>query len=304
MANRASAAEYSIAAVSKLTGISRHALRVWERRYAYPVPHRSPSGHRRYSAEQVHQLEQIARRNREGAVLGDLMAEVRSDTFVGERPAEAALEPAALGSLLDALMSGEFDAAGAIYDRAVAGLSIGERVSGLIHPALVETGERWFRGECGVFQEHAATDFLHRKLGLLIEEAKAQNVSPTRSALVATVEGDRHGGGVLIVAVLLEVAGWRAISLGVDLPVSEIQAAVDLWRPDAVCLSFVLSRNVNKRFDELASIRGAPVFVGGRSLLNYRGLARQHGLIPLTGLGEPALREMIVMTESAADTVE
>ncbi len=304
MANHDRVAEYSIAAVSKLTGISRHALRVWERRYAYPAPHRSPSGHRRYSAEQVHQLEQIARRNREGADLGDVIAEVRAGTFVDGRRAEAALEPAPLGALLDALLSGDFDAAGSIHDRAVIGLSISERVSTLIHPAMVETGERWFRGECGVFQEHAATDFLHRKLALLIEEAKARNASPARSALVATVEGDRHGGGVLIVSLLLELAGWRAISLGVDLPASEIQAAVDRWKPDAVCLSFVLSRNVNKRFDELASIRGAPVFVGGRSLLNYRGLARRHGLIPLTGQGEQALQEMIVLAEAATEKVE
>ena len=35
---------YSIAAVSKLTGVSCHALRVWERRYGFPVPQRSPRG--------------------------------------------------------------------------------------------------------------------------------------------------------------------------------------------------------------------------------------------------------------------
>ena len=48
--------EYSIAAVSKLTGVSCHALRVWERRYGFPVPHRSASGHRRYSRDQVRLL--------------------------------------------------------------------------------------------------------------------------------------------------------------------------------------------------------------------------------------------------------
>ena len=74
MHNRACEAEYSIAAVSKLTGIGCHALRVWERRYGFPVPRRSPSGHRRYAAEQVQQIEQIARRHREGAALGDLIA--------------------------------------------------------------------------------------------------------------------------------------------------------------------------------------------------------------------------------------
>ena len=50
------------------------------------------------------------------------------------------------------------------------------------------------------------------------------------------------------------------------------------WR-----LSFVLSRNINKRFRELSKIRGVPVFVGGRSIVNHQGLARRHGLIPLIG---------------------
>ena len=291
MPTRENGAEYSIAAVSKLTGIGCHSLRVWERRFKFPVPQRSPSGHRRYSAEQVHHLEQIAQRHRQGAALSELIALARAGGLEGAT--QSAIEATPFGQLLDALLGGDFDAAGTIYDRQIAGLSIPERIRQVIHPALVEVGERWFRGECQIFQEHAATDFLHRKIGLLIEEARARNPEPSRSALVATVEGDRHGGGVLMVTLLLEAAGWRAKPLGVDLPVSEIQAAVDRWRPDAVCLSFVLSRNVNKRFDELSAIRGAPVFVGGRSLLNYRTLARRHGLIPLTGSGEQAVRRMI-----------
>ena len=81
----------------------------------------------------------------------------------------------------------------------------------------------------------------------------------------------------------LELAGWRAIPLGVDVPVREYQKAVSQWRPDLVCVSFILSRNVKKRFDELARIRDVPVVIGGRSLLNYQGLARRHGLCPLAG---------------------
>ena len=55
---------YSIAAVSKLTGISCHTLRVWERRYGFPVPERSPSGHRRYTRSQVELLCRLTELNR------------------------------------------------------------------------------------------------------------------------------------------------------------------------------------------------------------------------------------------------
>ena len=86
-----------------------------------------------------------------------------------------------------------------------------------------------------------------------------------------------------MVSTMLELAGWRAIPMGVDLPVSEYAKAVETWHPDALGLSFVLSRNINKRFQELARIVGLPIFVGGRSIVNHQGLARRHGLIPLTG---------------------
>ena len=39
----------------------------------------------------------------------------------------------------------------------------------------------------------------------------------------------------------LELAGWRAMPMGTDLPVEEFQKAINTWRPDALALSFVLS---------------------------------------------------------------
>jgi DNA-binding transcriptional MerR regulator len=46
----------SIADVSKRTGIATASLRAWERRYGFPVPHRTSGGHRRYTEDQVERL--------------------------------------------------------------------------------------------------------------------------------------------------------------------------------------------------------------------------------------------------------
>jgi len=100
-----------------------------------------------------------------------------------------------------------------------------------------------------------------------------------------------------MLALVLELAHWRALMLGVDLPVCEYQNAIDVWHPDALCLSFILSRNINKRFQELESIRGLPIFVGGRSILNYQGLARRHGLIPLPGPATQAITQFLARFE-------
>ena len=77
--------------------------------------------------------------------------------------------------------------------------------------------------------------------------------------------------------------GGALYNLGVDLPVEEFKLGTERLHPSAVGLSFVLSRNIKKRFQELEKLRTVPVFVGGRSIVNYQSLARSHGLIPVVG---------------------
>src|SRR5205823_3679648 len=78
--------EYPIAAVSKLTGVSCHALRVWERRYGFPIPNRSASGHRRYGHDQVRTLRRISElAHNDGRPISDLIADVKDGKIVLER---------------------------------------------------------------------------------------------------------------------------------------------------------------------------------------------------------------------------
>ena len=47
---------YSIGAVSRLTGISTHTLRIWERRYSAIVADRTDSGRRIYTKADIEKL--------------------------------------------------------------------------------------------------------------------------------------------------------------------------------------------------------------------------------------------------------
>jgi hypothetical protein len=174
-----------------------------------------------------------------------------------------------------ARLSGQFDP-----------LSLAERV---VYPGFVEAGDGWFRHNYPVYKERLITVFLRRKLGCLIETARQANMRPTHTLITGTVQGDRHEGGVLIFNLAMELRGWKVHNLGTDLPVREYRVAAQDLRPSALALSFVLSRNIKKRFHELEKIAASPIFVGGRSIVNYQSLARHHGLIPLPGpIGESA----------------
>jgi MerR family transcriptional regulator, light-induced transcriptional regulator len=287
-------AEYSIAAVSKLTGVSCHALRVWERRYGFPVPIRSASGHRRYAHEQVILLRNLSKLARTGHSIGELIAEYQAGKLdlseLGESKVDEKVPSA---QVVDRFFEGDVTSAEDMLNHFSESMTVIEQIERLIEPALIDIGERWFRGECDIFQEHSAVAGLIGRLSGLLGDARRKNVHPTRTILVGSVQGDRHEGGVIMVSLAMEIAGWRAIPLGTDLPVREYQKAIDRWHPAALALSFVLSRNINKRFQELATIRDVPVFVGGRSIVNHQGLARRHGLIPLTGTLSASTSQML-----------
>jgi hypothetical protein len=64
----------SIAAVERDTGLSKDTLRVWERRYGFPSPHRDSLGERAYCLRDVEKL-RIVRRlmdagHRPGKIIG------------------------------------------------------------------------------------------------------------------------------------------------------------------------------------------------------------------------------------------
>ncbi|MGE4531348.1 MAG: MerR family transcriptional regulator [Acidithiobacillus sp.] len=66
--------QFPISVVEQETGISKELLRMWERRYAFPVPSRDGTGNRLYSRDQIDRLHQISRLlaagYRPGAVVG------------------------------------------------------------------------------------------------------------------------------------------------------------------------------------------------------------------------------------------
>jgi DNA-binding transcriptional MerR regulator len=62
---------YSIGAVARMVGVSVSTLRTWEDRYGVVVPGRSAGGQRRYSRDQLAQLEFVAREVESGMLPGD-----------------------------------------------------------------------------------------------------------------------------------------------------------------------------------------------------------------------------------------
>jgi DNA-binding transcriptional MerR regulator len=62
-------ATLSIGDVVAATGVGEATLRAWERRFGFPAPRREPSGHRRYSREEVERIRAVVRERDRGLSL-------------------------------------------------------------------------------------------------------------------------------------------------------------------------------------------------------------------------------------------
>lgn len=61
--------DLSIGDVAAQTGVGESTLRMWEARYSFPTPRRLPSGHRRYSVQDLARIQAVLRAREEGLPL-------------------------------------------------------------------------------------------------------------------------------------------------------------------------------------------------------------------------------------------
>lgn len=75
-----------IGEVVERTGIAEATLRMWERRYGFPLPERLASGHRRYSEGEVELIRAVAAKRAAGLALPVAIEQARSE---GSQPANS-----------------------------------------------------------------------------------------------------------------------------------------------------------------------------------------------------------------------
>lgn len=171
----------------------------------------------------------------------------------------------------EALAAGDERACRSILRQRIAsGWPRREAAEDLIRDAMHGFGEAWDCQQLDIYQERRGCDIALR----LIYELRTELPEPARDAPVAiggAPEGDPYQLPTALVELALREIGWRATSLGGNLPLTSfVQAAYD-YQPQLVWLSvsaidnpvaFVAAEN------RLAEAIGenVPLLVGGRAL--------------------------------------
>ena len=267
---------FTIAAVERDTGLSKDTLRVWERRYLFPVPGRDAHGERLYTREQLEQLRLIKRlldaRHRPGQVVGlphaELQALGRQTGGNRQRPqgqrgktARTAVTAAAdvpapeIQACFE--MVKRHDALGLRHTLAAAvqELGLAAFVSTLVAPLNTLIGDAWMDGRLEVFEEHFYTESVTAVLRHGISSLGA-GVAASPRVLLTTFPQESHGLGLLMAETFLALQGCHCLSLGVQTPVPEIARAVLAHGAQIVVLSFSASLNPKDVTQGLGDLRG------------------------------------------------
>jgi MerR family transcriptional regulator, light-induced transcriptional regulator len=271
----------SIAAVERDTGLSKDTLRVWERRYGFPMPLRDTYGERAYSLDQVEKLRVIKRLldngHRPGRVVTMSIEELQSigESLSAAPQRIAQTDKTDLREYVAFIKAHDVEGLRRVLGQSLLRLGLASFVSDVIAPLNTTVGDAWMRGQIEVFEEHMYTESVNIVLRNAIASApiSAQGASPR--VLLTTFPQEPHGLGLLMAEAMLSVEACRCISLGTQTPIWDIVLAATAHQVDVVALSFTASQNPNYVLNGLEELRSklaatTEIWAGGSCPIIHR----------------------------------
>lgn len=266
----------SIGAVERDTGIARDTLRIWERRYGFPEPYRNEKGERTYPEEQLRRLQRIRRLLDQGLRPGKVVALTEADldhleaSLYPDTQLNASIEH--ILTILQTTDASELEAALAeVYQQQGMQGFITETVVPLLH----SVGERWATGILQIYEEHLLSEVLTRFLNS--EISKIQKTAKKPRVLLATLPGEEHTLGLLMVSAWLSSREISVINLGGEVPLDQIVSAVDRFEADVLGVTFSGAYQYENIRNNLVELRDSipenvDIWTGGEGVRRLRKL--------------------------------
>lgn len=248
------APRFSIGAVERDTGLSKDTLRVWEKRYGFPLPERDEHGERVYTAEQVEKLRAmkrlVDRGHRPGKIVECSLDVLREmvDPDMAPDPQMATLQP-----LLTLVREHRVADLRQRLNQTLISLGLARFLLDTVAPMNAVIGDAWMRGHLEIFEEHLYTETLQGVLRNAIASIPQHNRRPR--ILMTTLQNEQHVLGLLMAQGMLALEGATTISLGTQTPVWDIVQAATSQRADVIALSLSAAFPANVAIEALVELR-------------------------------------------------
>lgn len=265
-----------INAVERETGVSKELLRMWERRYGYPVPERDEQGDRIYPMDQVTKLRLLRRLIDQGFRPGKIIHQdaqelehILRSQGKGHQDISEELEQ----ELLSVLRSREPGQIRDYVSHQLVRMGLERFILEFLQHANFIVGDAWMRGLLEVHEEHLFTEHVQSLVRQAIGNLREPHQPPR--ILLATPPEETHTLGLLMVEALLRIDGVETISFGAQLPIRDVAAAVQKHKINIVAMSFSASYPAAKAFEYLEELRfklplAVDIWGGGAALRSSR----------------------------------
>lgn len=291
---------HTIADVERDTGLSKDTLRVWERRYGFPMPERDALGERLYDEQQLLRLRHIRRLLDAGYRPGQVVAlpleqllqwplqacneSAMADhaTPAPSRRAQApspsqpnAARPVPVDAWMQLLRQHQAHGLRQAMHQYLLTHGLAVLIRDGVIPMNVRVGQSWLDGQLAVFEEHLYTEVVQALLrSAMAQVAVSQPRQPPR-VLLTTVPGEPHALGLLMAESFMVLAGCDTVALGVQTPLPDIVAAAAAYHADVVALSFTAVQNPRDVLTALTQLRERlpphmEIWAGGQCPALYR----------------------------------
>lgn len=183
---------------------------------------------------------------------------------------------------LEKVLAGDPTAAvQAILDARAGGMAAPALYLDVLLPAQREIGRLWHTGEVTVAEEHLVTHTTGRAMAMLAHAARPATGNG-RTVVVAAVANNAHDLGLRAVADLYEMAGWRSIFLGADVPSGDLPSVLSYFGADLLLIGATMAVQIPRVEEAIAGIRSrcerpVKIVVGGSAFDEVPELWRRIG---------------------------
>lgn len=277
---------HPISLVERDTGITKDTLRIWERRYGFPLPERNEKGERLYPDEQVARLVTIRKLidhgMRPGKVvpLGEAELQQLAEQSLGEQADR--MIPRDLKRLLDAVEACDLAGLEELLQRQLALRGLEACVTEVISPLMEWIGDLWAADRMEIYEEHLLTRQVYRFLDLVISRTNLED--RRRPVVLATLPGEQHGIGLLMTEAILLTREIPSLNLGTQIPIPQLALVAEKADARAIGVSFSASfpaRKVRPLLNELleATPESLDLLVGGAGTATIRRVPQRVRLV-------------------------
>jgi len=239
-------AVYSIKDLEQLSGIKAHTIRIWEKRYELIQPNRTQTNIRYYTEDDLRFLLNVGLLNRNGVKISKIAK--MSDHEISEKVAAISEVNTEHATQLDALTISmiEMDEYkfSHIISTNIKQIGLEKTMLEVINPFLDKLTLLWLTDSVGPAQVHFITCLIRQKIIVAIDKLPLLHKENTSTFLLYLPEGEIQELVLIFVHYLLKIRGKKAVYLGQNIPIEDLQIACKIHQPEYIYT--IISPSFNK----------------------------------------------------------